>query len=254
MQHQFVHSLSLSNLNTLCELKMTIKSYREVNPLFSARVAGLLYLMIIVFGVSSELLVRAPIIDFTDPVATARNISNNESLFRFGFLADTIMLMCDIALAVVFYVLFRPVNEPLSLLAAAFRLTQAVILSVNLLFYYSAILLLSKWSYFSLQNDENILAMATFVLDIHSHGYDLGLIFFSLSNFILAYLIIKSQYIPRVFGYGLLAAAIVYLAGSYTRFMLPSYIDTIQVIYLLPLIAELALSVYLLSKGLRYIQ
>tara|TARA_R110000772_G_scaffold20685_5_gene57504 strand:- start:27 stop:734 length:708 start_codon:yes stop_codon:yes gene_type:complete len=214
------------------------------------RSAGWLYLLIIVFGITSEMLVRSPLIVFSDPVVTAGNIVRSEGLFRFGFLADSIMLLCDVALAVIFYVLLKPVNKTLSLLAAAFRLTQAVILSVNLLLYYAALLLLNNEYHFSVFSNEQINALSLLLLEMHSHGYDLGLIFFSVANFILGYLIIKSKFIPGVLGYGLLAVALAYLAGSYTRFLLPAYSDSIQPIYLVPFITELALCVWLLTKGI----
>lgn len=220
------------------------------SQLIYMRVAGLLYLLIIGFGITSELLVRSPLIVFSDPVVTASNIVRSENLFRFGFLADSIMLLSDVAIAVIFYVLLKPVNKTLSLLAAAFRLTQAVILSVNLLLYYAALLLLNNEYHFSVFSNEQVNALSLLLLAMHSHGYDLGLIFFSVSNFILGYLIIKSKFIPGVLGYGLLAAAIAYLAGSYTRFLLPTYSESIQSIYLVPFITELALCVWLLVKGM----
>ncbi|MBE9542421.1 MAG: DUF4386 domain-containing protein, partial [Proteobacteria bacterium] len=88
-------------------------------------------------------------------------------------------------------------------------------------------------------------------LDLHSHGYDLGLIFFGLSSLILGFLVVKSDYFPGIFGYGLMAAAVVYLAGSFSLFLFPEYSPFIEPIYIVPLVAELSFCLWLLVKGVR---
>jgi fructose-specific phosphotransferase system IIC component len=86
---------------------------------------------------------------------------------------------------------------------------------------------------------------------MHSHGYDLGLLFFGFSNLILGCLVIKSDYFPGILGYGLIAAALVYLTGSLTVFLFPDYISLIKPIYIVPLVAELSFCLWLLVKGVR---
>jgi hypothetical protein len=68
---------------------------------------------------------------------------------------------------------------------------------------------------------------------------------------ILGRLVVRSGYFPRVLGYGLVAAAIVYLAGSFTRFLFPEYVSFITPVYIVPLVAELAFCLWLLVKGIR---
>lgn len=216
-----------------------------------ARLAGFLYLLIIVCGVGSELLIRSHLIVDGDASATAANILESNGLFRLGFVADSVMLLSDVAIAVLFYVLFKPVNQTLALMAAAFRLTQASILGFNLLNYYAAALLLSGGAYLNGLDANQSQALASLFLDLHSHGYDLGLIFFGLSNLILGYLLIRSGYFPAVLGYGLIAAALVYLTGSFTRFVFPDYAAGLEPFYLIPLVAELAFALYLVTMGFR---
>lgn len=214
-----------------------------------ARVAGWLYLVIIVCGIGSEVFIRSSLIVEGDAMATASNILASDSLFRLGFVADSIMLLSDVAVAVLFYVLFKPVSNTLALMAAAFRLTQASILGFNLLNYYAAALLLNGTVYVGVFEPGQLHALASLFLELHSHGYDLGLVFFGLSNLILGYLLIKSGYFPSWLGYGLIAAGVVYLAGSFVRFVLPDYSAVMEPVYLIPLIAELAFALYLVVKG-----
>ena len=71
---------------------------REAPPIVYARIAGLLYLIIIVFGIFSEVFIRSRLIEPGDATATVSNILASTSLFRFGFVADSIMLLSDVAI------------------------------------------------------------------------------------------------------------------------------------------------------------
>jgi hypothetical protein len=220
-------------------------------PLIYARVAGILYLIIIIFGIFAEVFVRLKLIVTGNATATATNIMSSQPLFRVGFAADSIMLLSDVAIAILFYILFKPISRVLAILAAAFRLTQAAILGLNLLNYYAALLLLTGTGYAVVFKADQLNALVMLFLDMHSHGYDLGLLFFGLSNLILGYLVVKSGYFPRILGYGLIAAAVVYLSGSLSRFLLPDYASLIEPVYIIPLVTELSFCLWLLVKGVK---
>jgi len=219
------------------------------NTLKIARIAGFLYLLIIVLGISSEVLIRGHLIVPGDALLTIGNILASDALFKAGFVADSIMLLSDVAIAILFYVLLKSVNNTLALTAAAFRLIQAAIIAVSLLNYY-AVQLLLHGDGISLDNN-HLQSQVMLLLDMHSYGYDLGLIFFALSNFILGYLFIKSSFFPSILGVGLQMSAVVYLVGSYTRFLAPEYLSHIQPIYIIPILAELSLCLWLMFKGIR---
>lgn len=216
-----------------------------------ARIAGLLYLVIIVTGISSEVFIRSSLIVQGNAAATVINLLNDQDLFRLGFISDVIMIICDVAIAVLFYVLLKPVSNTLALMAAAFRLTQAAVLAFNLLNYYAALLLLSGTEFSVAFNPDQLNSIVMLFLTLHAHGYDLGLIFFAFSSTILGYLLLRADYFPTVLGYGLIAAAIVYLAGSVMRFIFPEYLSMLQPLYVIPLLAELSFCVWLLVKGVR---
>jgi hypothetical protein len=86
---------------------------------------------------------------------------------------------------------------------------------------------------------------------MHGHGYDLGLLFFAVSNLVLGYLIVKSRFSPAVLGYGLVAAAIVYMTGSLIRFLLPAVAPVFEPIYVVPLVAEMSFALWLLASRVR---
>lgn len=226
-------------------------SRSETSPQLLARAAGLLYLIIIVLGLVGEMVVRSSIVAPGDAAATAANITAAAGLFRFGFLADSLMFLCDVALAVLLYVLLRPVSKTIALMAMCFRLVQTAVIAANLLNYHAAIIALGDSGYAYALGTEQLNSLASFFLNLHSHGYDLGLLPFGLSCLLLGYLVYRSTYLPRFIGVLLVAAGFTYLIGSYTRFLFPTHVQAVAPIYVVAIVAEAALCLWLLVKGVR---
>lgn len=221
----------------------------EHSPRAVARAAGVLYLLIIVLGLFGELVVRSSLIAPGDAANTASNILASPGLFRTGFVADSIMVLCDVALAALLFVLLRPVNRVLAIVALLFRLAQASVLALNLLNYHAAMLVLTGAAGPAAFDEAQVASLASLFLDLHSHGYDLGLILFGVHCLVLGYLITKSSFLPRTLGYLGGAAGVVYLVGSYVRFVVPTMVETVAPIYLVAIVAELSLCGWLLIKG-----
>jgi hypothetical protein len=217
-----------------------------------ARTAGILYIVIIVSGLFSEMFVRSSLIVAGDAAATARNIANSQLLFRTGFASDLVMIICDIGIALAFYLLLKPVNNALALLAAFFRLVQASILGINMLNHFTALLLLDGTDYLRLFDEGQINALVMLVLNMHAHGYLISGVFFSFSLAILGYLVVKSGYIPGIFGLLLLFAAFSYLVDSFSNFLAPGLAAATEwLVVVSAVIAELSFCLWLLTKGVR---
>src|SRR5215471_17362172 len=88
------------------------------SPRLRARLAGLLYLIVIVSGGWAQLFVRAQLIVRDDAQATAANILAQLPLFRAGLAADLLAASAYIGVVALLYGLLKPVNRSLSLLAA----------------------------------------------------------------------------------------------------------------------------------------
>src|SRR5277367_5371953 len=122
---------------------------RTINPSpqFYARLAGVLYLINIACGIFGEIFVRGHLIVAGNATATARNIMASEFLFRCGVVGDLIMHITDVPMAVIFYILLKPVSKDLSLLAALFGMLQTAILCANKLNLVTVLLLLGGSKY-----------------------------------------------------------------------------------------------------------
>jgi len=219
-----------------------------------ARVAGLFYLIIFVAGIFAEMFVRSSLIVPNDAVTTAANIMASESLFRMGIASDIIMVMSDVVIGILFYVLLKPVNQTLALMAAFFRLGQAATLGINLLNMMIVTQLLGGADYLNALGTEQVYAQALLFLNAHAIGYRLSLVFFAFSIMILGYLIIKSGYFPKILGFLLVIAALGYLTDTFANVLLvnyEAYADFFDMVVITPaFIAELALTIYLLVRGI----
>lgn len=219
----------------------------------TARIAGILYLIIIAAGIFAEFFVRSSLIVPGDASATASQIMASESLFRIGIASDLIMILSDIAIGLAFYVFLKPVNKSLALLAAFFRLAQAATLGLNLLNLFIAMKLMSGAGYLTGLGAGQAQALAMTFLEAHGIGYSIGLVFFGCSILVLGYLLFKSGYFPRTLGILLVIASLVYLVDSFASFILLDYANyaaiTTPLVLVAAFIPEMALCLWLLIKG-----
>jgi hypothetical protein len=154
------------------------------------------------------------------------------------------MAAADAALAILLYLVFRPVAPVLALAAMVFRLIQSVMIAMNLMQMQSALLLVTGAPGLDAPQAE---AMALHALNLHAHGYDLGLVFFGINSLLTGYLIWLSGLFPRMIGAGVALAGLVYLTGSALRFFAPALFDTFAPAYGITVLAEGAFCLVLLS-------
>jgi len=213
---------------------------------FRARLAGLLYLTIIVTGLGAELALRGPLIDLGNTDGTAAAILGSPGQFRLGIAADLVMALCDAGLAILLYLIFRAVAPGLALSAMVFRLVQTVLIAANLMALQAAWLLLS-----SADGPADASALALVFLDLHGHGYDLGLVFFGVNSLMMGVLVWRSGMFAKVFGAGLATAGLIYLIGSGLRFFAPDLSPVFAPAYGFTILAEAAFCLRLLLQRRR---
>jgi hypothetical protein len=169
----------------------------ETSPHFhvrlKARIAGLLYLIVIVGGVFAEIFVRGRLVVHGDAAATAHNILTHQLLFRLGFAVEVFYCMCNVPLIFIVYDLFKVVNKRIALLMLLFSLTGNAIESVSLLAHFAPLVLLGDGHYLSAFTAEQLQAAAYMSLELFEYGFAICLVFFGLDIFSSAYLIVGSH-------------------------------------------------------------
>jgi hypothetical protein len=216
----------------------------------NARLAGVLYLIITIAAIVAHMYVPTTLIVPGDATATVDNISNSEMLFRFGGIgSELIVLLSEVILAVLLYVLLKPVNKTLSLVAAVSRLIMTTIHGFNLINYFFVLIIMGGAGFLSGFDAGQLNSLAMLFLEAHSFGFTIGIAFLVIHVFVLGYLIYKSGYFPKIIGILFIIAGLGYLIDSFFLLLIPSYTTTPIYIAIPIAIAELVFPVWLLIKG-----
>lgn len=217
-----------------------------------ARAAGFLYLITIIAGGFAEVFVREGLTVYGDAAATARNILASEQMYRFGFVADLFVLICGIFLTLIFYILFKPVNRNLSLLALIFGSIAGAVMAVNLLNQFAPLLLLHNTSYLKAFTIEQLQTQSLFFLNLQSQGYNISLLLFAFYFPVIGWLVYKSNFLPRILGVIYTMAGLGYLINSLAWFLFPHLAAYLFPYVLLPaFVGETSMSLWLLIKGIK---
>lgn len=181
---------------------------------------------------------------WSDAAATAANILASEQMWRLSFAAMFVMLACDVGVAAIFYVLFKPVNRTLSLIACAFRLVLVALVGVALLGRYAPLLLLKDAALASFKSDQ-LQAMGLLSIKMFERGFDVPLVFFGFDSLVIGWLIYRSRFLPRFLGVLLIVAGLCYLISTFVTLVVPVIRLPFDIL-LLSYVAEMILCLWLI--------
>jgi hypothetical protein len=220
-----------------------------MSPRDKARIAGFLYLIIIVGGVFAQIFVRDRLVVSGDPAATANNIASHELLYRLGFSAEVFYLLCSVPLKVLLYQLFKVVNRSVALVMVLFAALGAAIQGVILLAHYAPLVFLGKGAWLSAYSTVQLQAAAYMSLRIFDYGYMIALAFFGCFCLLIGYQVLRSTFFPRFVGALLVIEGVLYLANSFGHFVAPAFGDRVFPFLFVSGIAELSFCLCLLIAG-----
>jgi hypothetical protein len=222
----------------------------ETSPQVYARIGGALYLIIIILGIFGEAFVRNRLVVSGDGAATAANITSMESLWRFGIASEFLALICTIALAMIYFVLLKPVSKELNLLATFFRLVSIVVEAVAALYLVVALFPLGNAAFLKAFTPEQLYALVSLATKSHSYGFSVSLLFLGCTFLIHGYLIFRSGYLPKMLGILIQVAGVCYLTNSFALILYPAVANQIFLAILVPVfVGEASLGLWLLVKG-----
>ena len=217
----------------------------------TARIAGLLYLLLAITGAYSIIYLPLKIIVPGDVAATANKILANEFLFRTGIISDLISNTIFVVLVLVLYRLFRQVNTNNAKLMVALVIVQIPLVFISEAFNIAALMLFKGeiMKTFELSQRQDL---AMLFLSINSYGTIAIEMFWGLWLLPFGLLVYKSGFIPRVFGYLLIIGGAAYIIESLTHILLPDYSAFVsQFTIVLYTIGELSIIFWLLIKGVK---
>lgn len=222
----------------------------NTNLISTSRLAGLLFLLWILTGFYDMFFVSPKIFVTGDPVASAQNILTHELFFRTSIFSGLITSTIWILLVMVFYRLFKSVNENYARLLVAFVVVQVPVAFIKGAFSVATLMLLKDkvlMSFELIQRQE----LAMFFLKINDYSVFALELFWGLWLFPLAILSYQSVFIPRFLGIWLIINGIVYVLLSFSSIVLPEYKDIVFTVGMPAMFGELVFMFWLLIKGVQ---
>ncbi|MGA0604266.1 DUF4386 domain-containing protein [Caulobacter sp. KR2-114] len=222
-----------------------------IAPKAQARVAGVLYLVVIACGLFAELFVRERLVISTDAAATAHNLMSAQGLYRAGLVADLLMVVCDLALAVILYALLKPAGRTLALFALVIRVVPDAVLAVKALLALAPLLILRGDATLAPFSTAQLQSAALLALKFHDMLYVVAMTLFGVNLIVLGALVFKSGYYPRALGLLLVMGGLCGFAANGAALAMPGLSTALpSFVSMGPLVAEVALTLWLVIFGL----
>lgn len=163
----------------------------------AARIAGLMYLVTMATAVVSDMVVKSSLIIRGDAVRTAQNIAASMGLHRFGIVCEIATSAGVIVLVWALYVLLRPVNRDVALLAVFLRLVEVSLSFVMVLHASYAQRLLADSSYLQAIDPGHLQVLAYTALGGQGTAQTLMFFLLGLGSGAFSFLLLRSGYVPR---------------------------------------------------------
>ena len=232
------------------ELGTTTHARPPMTPVRLARIAGLLYLFVAVFGGFAHA-VRLNVYEPGDAAATTANIVANSTLVRLSFVADLAQAMVWLILAATLYRLLAHAGRNIARTMVVFVSVSVAIACLNMVNQLGAVLVATHPSYADALGVEGSQAMVLLLMDLQHYGYLIAQ-FTWLWLFAVGLLGYRSGLFPTWLSMLLMAATVCYVSDATTQFLAPSYADISAAVFVGPeIVCEVALLAYLLIKGVR---
>lgn len=213
-----------------------------------ARGAGLAYLAVAVLAGFAEFSVRQTMVVDGDSATTLANISAQSGLYSLAGVADLFVLLLDVFLAIAFWVLLKPVNRHLALAALILNLLRLPWMGANVVFHFGA-LLVADGALGSFSPDQ-VNDMGRLFLDLHHIGYTANGILFGAWCFVIGWLFVRSGFMPKLLGYGMMIALAGYWSDMFVVFLAPEHADAVSPIAVMPAATgEIAVAIWLTVMG-----
>jgi hypothetical protein len=220
--------------------------------MFYARVAGTIYLVAMALSMFTQVYVPGRIVVAGDVAATAHNLVALEGLYRAGIVVDILVFLSDVVIAWAFYELLAPVDGGLARLGALLRVADAAILAGVTLNGLFSVRLLSGVDYLQAIGPQQLQSFARLFMSMRGVGLEIGFVFLGAGSTILAYLLFKSRYVPRLLaGWGMFASPLLAL-GSLASLLSPWFAAKASMASMVPMFFyEVPLGLWFLLKGVK---
>jgi hypothetical protein len=217
-----------------------------------ARIAGVFYLFVAIFGGFSQGVAPASLYVAGDAAATAGNVIANPALVPVTVVAHLINAVFFVLTAGALYLLLSHVQKNVARVMVIAVVLAAGIISVSAVFAFAASRVATDATYVAAFGAAGANALVLLLLEIEHYGVLAAQVFFGLWLAPLGYLAYRSGLFPKALGVVLVVATISYLVDLLVAFLVPDIAKQAHpLLVIAPLIAEVWMLGYLLVKGVR---
>ncbi len=215
----------------------------------AARIAGWIYLALVVTGPFSLMYVPGKLIVKGNATATAGNVLAHETMFRLAIVGNAIGAVIFVCLAIALYRLFREVDKMQSLLLMGLVLVSAAVGFMNELNNLAALILFRGGDFLSVFNKDQLDALGMLFVRLHGQGNVINEIFWGLWLVPFGVLVYKSRFLPRILGVWLIVNGGAWVVLSLTGLFSPENYSMVFKISQPIFFGEMAIMLWLLIKG-----
>ena len=223
----------------------------------AAKIAGFMFLLIVAGWTLNWIFVESRLRAAGNAAATVKNIMAKELLFRIGLADELIFSIAGMVLAWALYIILKPVNKNLALLALCWKLMDAVIGTVNVLVAFIVLQMVNGKAYVTAIKGEPLRDIAGVFFNIRTHGATIAMLFLGLGFMAFFYLLFTSKYVPGLLaGFGILSYFLIF-ADSLVNLLMPqnaaelTMVNPISMMFMMPsVLFELIIGFWLIFKGL----
>ncbi len=216
----------------------------------TARIAGLLYLMTIVTGIFSLIVVPSRVGTHGDVALTVTNIVTNELLFRLGIASGALGYVAFLILPLALYKLLSPVDRNMAVLMVALAVACLPIYFVALANQMDILSLVDGDKYKQVFTPDQLRERVMLLMEAYNNKVFVSEIFWGLWLLPFGYLVFKSDFLPKVLGIFLMLGCFSYLIGYFAQIIFPH--ATIPSFVMLPAtFGEIGICLWLLIVGVR---
>jgi hypothetical protein len=222
----------------------------------NARIAGLSFLFVLTGYTLSWIFIYARLIEAGNAMTTANNIMINELLFRIGIASDLIIAIIGLVLSWALYILLKPVNKNLALLAFCLKFLDAILAIVTVSLSFISLQLLQGEAHSTVFKPGQMQAITGLFLNLHTASSTIPMVFTSLGFIVFFYLLFKSNYVPRILaGFGIFSYLSI-LIYAFIKILVANtatdLLGDIELICYSPsILFELIIGLWLLFKGIK---
>jgi len=219
------------------------------DPQATARLAGFFWLIVI--AVSVVAVVASPTLNLRGtPAQTAASVMSVEGSYRLGFALLLFGGVCYLGVTALLYQVLKPVSGTVALFGALASLAGITVGAASGVHELGALALLHDATNATSAAASQLQAMAQAGFREDPQEFRIGMVYFGCHVASIGYLILRSNFLPKVIGAILVAGGSSYFLASFATFLAPEFGARLTPFVIpIALLGEGSITLWLLIKG-----